>query len=145
MSSAAHILTQWLGIPLLKVMCALSLWRCFFQSPFWIHTALPRHAVISNMIQYLLCLLCMRTHHKRVRCLQSAYQSEYVVRIPHCSFLSSIVLSRHVLMESSVGSWLIGVDSADNGLLRVLVISMLVNIAPTTTTLPCASAPTGPC
>ena len=96
-----------------------------------------------DMIQYLLCLLC--TQHKRARCLQSAYHSGYVVCIPHCYFLPSILLSEHVLIEFSVGSWLTGTYSADYSLLCVAVVSMLMNTAPTTTILSCAPATTGPC
>ncbi len=70
---------------------------------------------------------------------------KYVVHISYYSFLPSILLFGHFLLEPSVGSWLIGVDSAGYGLLCVLVISMLMNIVPTTTTLSCASATTGPC
>jgi len=78
-------------------------------------------------------------------CAAFSLHIKYVVHIAYYSFLPSILLFGHFLLELSVGSWLIGVDSAGYGLLCVLVLSMLMNIVPTTTTLSCASATTGPC
>ena len=48
-------------------------------------------------------------------------------------------------MESSFVSWLIGGDSAGYKSAVRFSCHMLMNIAPTTTTLSCASGTTGPC